>query len=79
LKTSTVYAHLERCIEEGQVAVKDVVHLDQETIRAIEFAIERLPENAFMSLKPIFETFEGRYDYGLLRCVRAGMGISDSV
>jgi ATP-dependent DNA helicase RecQ len=79
LKTSTVYAHLERCIEEGQVAVKDVVHLDQETIRAIELAIERLPENAFMSLKPIFETFEGRYDYGLLRCVRAGMGISDSV
>jgi ATP-dependent DNA helicase RecQ len=45
-------------------------------VQAIEFAIERLPENALMSLKPIYEAFEGRYDYGLLRCVRAGMGIS---
>jgi ATP-dependent DNA helicase RecQ len=76
LKPSTVYTHLERCIEEGHVAVQDVVRLDHETVRAIEFAIERLPENALMSLKPIYEAFEGRYDYGLLRCVRAGMGIS---
>ncbi|EGV19510.1 DNA helicase RecQ [Thiocapsa marina] len=75
LKPSTVYTHLERCIEEGQVAVKDVVRLDHDTVRAIEFAIERLPENALMSLKPIYEAFEGRYDYGLLRCVRAGMGV----
>jgi ATP-dependent DNA helicase RecQ len=76
LKISTVYTHLERCIEEGHVAAKDVVRLDPETVQAIEFAIERLPENALMSLKPIYEAFEGRYDYGLLRCVRAGMGIS---
>jgi ATP-dependent DNA helicase RecQ len=29
-----------------------------------------------MALKPVFEAFDGRYDYGLLRCVRAGMGLT---
>ncbi|MCG6984774.1 MAG: DNA helicase RecQ [Thiocapsa sp.] len=76
LKTSTVYTHLARCIEEGHLSVEQVVGMDEATIRAIELAIEGLPENALMSLKPVFDTFDGRYDYGLLRCVRAGMGIS---
>ncbi len=76
LKLSTVYTHLSRCIEEGELRVQDVLALDAETIRTIELAIDRLPEESVMSLKPIFEAFEGRYDYGLLRCVRAGMGIS---
>jgi ATP-dependent DNA helicase RecQ len=53
-----------------------VVPLDAASIRAIELAIEALPEDALMSLKPIFEAFEGRYECGVLRCVRAGMGLT---
>jgi ATP-dependent DNA helicase RecQ len=75
-KLDTIYTHLARCIEQGQLAVRDVVKLDEESIRSIEFAIEALPEEARMALKPVFEAFDGRYDYGLLRCVRAGMGLT---
>ncbi len=75
-KLDTIYTHLARCIEQGQLAVREVVKLDEESIRSIEFAIEALPEEARMALKPVFDAFEGRYDYGLLRCVRAGMGLT---
>jgi uncharacterized protein YpbB len=46
LKISTLYTHFERCIEVGEVSVEDVVSLDHDTIRSIEFAIERLTEDA---------------------------------
>jgi ATP-dependent DNA helicase RecQ len=75
LKASTVYTHLSHCIEAGELSAAEVVTLDRDSIRAIEFAIERLPDSGPMSLKPVFEAFEGRHDYGVLRCVRAGMGI----
>jgi ATP-dependent DNA helicase RecQ len=78
LKISTLYTHFERCIKEGLVTVEEVVSLDHDSIRSIEFAIERLPDDAPLSLKPIYEAFEGRYDYGLLRCVRAGMGVLEA-
>ncbi len=74
LKLTTIYTHLSRCIEEGELAVEEVVELDLETRRRIEFAFDQLPEGTLMALKPVFDAFEGRYDYGLLRCVRAGMG-----
>ncbi len=28
-----------------------------------------------MALKPVFEALQGKYDYGILRCVQAGMGV----
>jgi ATP-dependent DNA helicase RecQ len=76
LKPSTIYTHLSRCIEVGELSVGEVVALDRDSLRAIEFAIEQQSEGALISLKPIYEAFEGRYSYGLLSCVRAGMGIS---
>jgi ATP-dependent DNA helicase RecQ len=76
LKASTIYTHLSRCIEAGELSIGEVVALDGDSLRAIEFAIEQQSEGALISLKPIYEAFEGRYSYGLLICVRAGMGIS---
>ena len=75
LKTNTIFMHLARCIEVGELEVKDVIELDAQSIRAIERAIEALPEDARLSLKPVYDAFEGRYDYGVLYCIRAGMGI----
>ncbi|WP_296703981.1 DNA helicase RecQ [Thiocapsa sp. UBA6158] len=76
LKPSTIYTHLSRCIEVGELSVGEVVALDRDSLRAIEFAIEQQSEGALISLKPIYDAFEGRYNYGLLSCIRAGMGIS---
>ncbi|MBK1717568.1 DNA helicase RecQ [Thiocystis violacea] len=74
VKLDTIHTHLSRCIAEGRLSSREVVRLDEESLRRIEFAFEQLPENAILSIKPVFEAFEGRYSYGLLRCVRAGMG-----
>ncbi|NEV60776.1 DNA helicase RecQ [Thiorhodococcus minor] len=76
LKRTTVFTHLSRCIEEGELAVTDVVRLDPETRQRIEQAFEQLTDTTGIVLKPVYDAFEGRYDYGLLRCVRAGMGKS---
>jgi ATP-dependent DNA helicase RecQ len=74
LKESTVYGHLARCIEEGELSLSDVVDRGSDERRAIETAFCHLSEDSPYALKPVFETFDGKYDYGLLRCVRAAMG-----
>lgn len=78
LKPATIYSHLARGIEIGELSLQDVVQLDPATINAIELAFQQLPEDNLFSLKPVYDSFDGRYDYGLLRCVRAGMGIIES-
>ncbi|PQJ94995.1 DNA helicase RecQ [Chromatium okenii] len=72
---STIYGHLARCIEAGKLALEDVVTVDAETRQRIEFAFAQLPDDALAGSKQVFDLFEGRYSYGLLQCVRAGMKI----
>ena len=71
LKTETIYNHLSRGIEEGQVLLADVVNLDEQDVKQIEEAIINLPEDKKNALKPLFEQFEEAYSYTELRCVRA--------
>jgi ATP-dependent DNA helicase RecQ len=77
LRVTTIYSHLARCIEEGELGLGEVVELAEEEVRAIEYVFSVQPPDAPFSLKPVFDAFQGRYDYGLLRCVRAGMGPGD--
>jgi len=72
IKPTTVYSHLARCIEEGELRLRDVVELTDDEIRTIRYAFEQLAPDAAMGLKPVYEALQGSYDYGLLRCVRAG-------
>jgi ATP-dependent DNA helicase RecQ len=74
LKTTTIYSHLARCIEEGELELADVVQLSEDEIKTIGHAFNQLPDDSPYALKPVFDTFQGKYDYGLLRCVRAGLG-----
>ncbi|MGE5154224.1 MAG: HRDC domain-containing protein, partial [Bdellovibrio bacteriovorus] len=73
LRTTTVYSHLARCIEEGELPLGKVVALSEGEISAIQFAFEQLPPDSPMTLKPVYDAFQGQYDYGVLRCVRAAM------
>ena len=75
LKLETVYAHLARCIEEGELTLGEVTDLSESELGAIQYAFDQVPPDAPMALKPIYEAFQGQYDYGLLRCVRAAMGL----
>jgi ATP-dependent DNA helicase RecQ len=76
IKTTTVYSHLARCIEEGELPLGKVVPLAEEELHAIEYAFEQLPPDSPMTLKPVYDAFDGKYDYGVLRCVRAAMAVS---
>jgi ATP-dependent DNA helicase RecQ len=78
LKTTTIYTHLARCIEECELELADVVQLSGDEIKTIGHAFNQLPDDSPYALKPVFETFQGKYDYGLLRCVRAGLGLDTS-
>ncbi|WP_295586460.1 DNA helicase RecQ [uncultured Lamprocystis sp.] len=74
LKLTTVFTHLARCIEEGELSLRDVVTLGEDEIEAIRSAFDQLVGlDSPQMLKPVYDAFEGHYDYGLLRCVRAAM------
>ena len=76
IKPTTVYTHLSRCIEAGELELADVVRLDPELIDTIEQAFRTLPKDSLFSLKPVYDQLDGRVDYGTLRCVRAAMGVA---
>ncbi|MBK1641807.1 DNA helicase RecQ [Chromatium okenii] len=70
---STIYAHLERCIAVGKLELAAVVTLETAALREIEQAFAQVPPETIWALKPVFEQFKGRYEYGVLRCVRAAL------
>jgi ATP-dependent DNA helicase RecQ len=73
-----VYSHLARCIEEGELTVGEVVKIPDNEVKTIEYAFSQLGHDSPFTLKPVFDACQGKYDYGLLRCVRAGLGLSES-
>ena len=73
LQETTIYGHLAQGLEQGQVALREVVELPESVITQIEDALLNLPEDQKNSLKPAYELFEGAYSYGVLRCIRAAL------
>ena len=73
LKDTTIYGHLAEAIGQGLLALKEVIDLSESEIKQIESSILALPEEQKNSLKPVYEQFEGAYEYGILRCVKAAL------
>ncbi|MFC1589049.1 DNA helicase RecQ [Pseudomonadota bacterium] len=74
LKTTTIYNHLAKSIELGEVELQQVVDLSEQEIRTIQNAFLNFDDED-KKLKPVYEAFEGAFDYGLLQCVRASIDI----
>ncbi len=70
LTLNTVYTHLANAISQSEIALEDVVELDEKTLKAIRFEIEQSDEG---KLKPVFDALGGEFDYGVLRCVKSDM------
>ncbi|PIE69523.1 MAG: DNA helicase RecQ [Deltaproteobacteria bacterium] len=77
LKPTTVTGHLAQAIKLGEITVEEVTGLQEHDLAAIRAAIARLAQGGTIRLKPVFEALEGRYDYGVLRCVRMDMAAKD--
>ena len=72
LKATTIYSHLAQCIEMGEVELQQVIDLSEQEIKTIQNAFLNF-DHEDRKLKPIYEAFEGAFDYGLLQCVRASV------
>ena len=71
IKETTLYSHCAEAIAQGLLDPQDVISLDPAEVEPILEALREQHASGEMRLKPVFERFEGRYDYGLLRCVAA--------
>jgi len=71
LEVSTVYGHLAEAIEAGLVAADDVLDLDAADLDEIHAAFERTGALESGRLGPAHAALDGRFDYGVLKCVLA--------
>jgi len=71
LTVDTIHSHLATAIARGQVELNDALGLAQAEVNAIADAL--LAQDGGKRLKPVYEMFDGRYDYGVLRCVQAAL------
>jgi len=72
VKEKTIYVHLEKCIQEGELEIQDVVQLPEEDIDRIRDALfANSDEDNRIKLTPVFEDLGGVFSYEVLSCVRA--------
>ncbi|GAD89307.1 ATP-dependent DNA helicase RecQ [Vibrio halioticoli NBRC 102217] len=71
IAANTVLSHLASAIELGLCPLQQVIELDDSTLEQLDSAIVLLNILSEQKLKPLFEHFEGKYDYGVLRCIVA--------
>ncbi|MEE9357261.1 MAG: helix-turn-helix domain-containing protein [Sedimenticolaceae bacterium] len=71
LKLTSIYSHFAEAVEAGMVDVREILPLNpvqySEIIATLE--MERSCEEG--KLKPLYEALDGRYDYGILKCIMA--------
>ncbi len=71
LETGTVYGHFAEAIEAGLLGADDVLGLDATETDEILSAFERCQTRDTGKLGPAHAALEGRYDYGILKCLLA--------
>jgi ATP-dependent DNA helicase RecQ len=76
LKESTVYGHFAAALEHELVELEAIIPLSLEERATIAAALLEQQANGEQRLKAVFEQFEGRYGYGVLKCVAATLSRS---
>ena len=73
VQPNTIYTHLAEAIAIGSLDVLEVTGLNAEQHHQIVLMIESLQGEEPIRLKPVYDAFDGEFEYGVLRCVAAGM------
>jgi ATP-dependent DNA helicase RecQ len=73
LSLNTVYSHLAAAIEVGLITVMDVINMKETEYNSIVAMIESFESEEKGRLKPVYDAFEGEYEYGVIRCVQASL------
>jgi ATP-dependent DNA helicase RecQ len=74
LELSTIYGHFADAISASLVDAKDVLPLDAAQIDEITAAFETCQTLETGKLGPAHAALEGKYDYGILKCLLAELG-----
>jgi ATP-dependent DNA helicase RecQ len=72
LKPSTVYSHLARCIESGELKLNEVIKINKRDIEIIHEALLSVDDDG-RKLKPVYDALDGMFDYNIIRCVQASL------
>jgi ATP-dependent DNA helicase RecQ len=71
IQLSTIYGHFAEAIEAGLLVSDDIIGLEPEEIEAIHSAFEECETLETGKLGPAHAALDGRYDFGLLKCLLA--------
>jgi ATP-dependent DNA helicase RecQ len=70
IKTTTVYAHLASCIEQGELKLEEVIDINSRDLSIIHETLLSVDDGS-RRLKPAYDALDGMFDYNILRCVQA--------
>jgi ATP-dependent DNA helicase RecQ len=76
INSATVFDHFAEAIEAGVLDISDLKEFDTAAINEISHIFEEMNIYETGRLKPSYEALEGRYNYGMLKCVLADRMIS---
>ncbi len=71
LDVGVVYTHFAAAIERGVIEARDALGLDDAEIEEIHEMFERLGTLESGKVGPVHAALDGRYDYGILKCLLA--------
>lgn len=71
---SAVYGHFAEAIEAGLLAASDVIDLDEGDVDEIRAAFDRCGTRDSLKLGPVHAALDGRFGYGVLKCLLAAEG-----
>jgi ATP-dependent DNA helicase RecQ len=74
LTVDTIYNHLSRAVQAGEMPLQEAVGLGEAELRRVQETFDAHFDPAAPALRPVFDALDGVYPYGLLRCVQAGRG-----
>jgi len=75
LSVNTIYNHLSAAIELDLVKLEDVITISRSELDQIIYAIEMALSEPSFSIRTVHESLQEKYDYYVLNCVKASMGI----
>jgi len=70
---TTIYSHLADGITQRELVLSDVITLTPDELAKINTLIQKLPDEFKNSLKLVYDEFNEKYSYGILRCIRAAL------
>jgi ATP-dependent DNA helicase RecQ len=77
INLNTVYSHLAEAVKFGSLEITQVVGLPKDEIDEIIQVAEIAGYLEDNKLKPVFDMLDGEYNYGVLRCILAGLSSED--